>query len=352
LPPDRYRIAAIPGDGVGPEVIAEGRRVLDRAASSYGFEIEWTELPWGSEHYRRHGVMMPSDGMEMVRSHDAIYFGAVGSPDVPDHVAVWGLVLGLRRELDLYVNLRPIKLFPGVPSPIKAAPEDVDIVFVRENTEGEYSRLGGRFRAGLTGETAVENSLFTRVGIERIARYAFDLAKARGGLLTSVTKSNALTHGMVLWDEVVESVATDYPGIRWERMLVDACAYRMVKEPGHFDVMVGSNLFGDILTDLGAALQGSLGLAASANLHPGSALPGLFEPVHGSAPDIAGKGIANPIGAIWSGALMLRHLGEPHAADAVVNAVEAALADGVRTPDLGGGATTASMGDAVLSRLI
>jgi len=351
LPLKQHKIAVIPGDGVGPEVIAEGRRVLNRAASLCDFEIAWSELPWGSDYYRRHGTMMPADAFDVVREHEAVYFGAVGSPDVPDDVTVWGLVLALRKELDLYVNLRPVKLFPGVPTPVKATPEQIDFVFVRENTEGEYSRLGGRFRPGMPEETAVENSLFTRRGIERIARYAFELARTRNALMTSVTKSNALTHGMVLWDEVVARVARDYPDVRWERMLVDACAYRMVREPGRFGVLVGSNLFGDILTDLGAALQGSLGLAASANINPEANEPGLFEPVHGSAPDIAGKGIANPIGAIWSGALMLRHLGEQKAADAVDAAVASALAAGAHTPDLGGTATTKDVGAAVLSYL-
>lgn len=346
-----YRIAAIPGDGIGPEVIAQGRRVLDRACDLHGCRITWSELPWGSDYYRCHGAMMPADALDVVRRQQAIYFGAVGSPDVPDDVTIWGLVLALRKALDLYVNLRPVKLLPGVPTPVKT-PEQVDFVFVRENTEGEYARLGGRFRRGMPEETAVENAIFTRRGIERIARYAFDLARARGSLLTSVTKSNALTYGMVLWDEVVAGVASEYPDVRWERMLVDACAYRMVREPGRFGVLVGSNLFGDILTDLAAGLQGSLGLAASANVNPGTDVPGFFEPVHGSAPDIAGKGIANPIGAIWSGALMLQHLGEPAAADAILAAMSSALAAGAHTPDLGGTATTSDVGDAVLSYLV
>ncbi|MDE2572285.1 MAG: tartrate dehydrogenase [bacterium] len=349
--PPEYRIAVIAGDGVGPEVVTQGRRVIECAAQRFGLSLAWTELPWGSEYYRRHGTMMAADAFQTVRGHDAIYFGAVGSPDVPDDVAVWGSVIGLRKELDLYVNLRPVRLFPGVPTPVKAAPQEIDFVFVRENTEGEYARLGGRFRTGTPDELAVESSVFTRRGIERIARYAFDIARQRGSLLTSVTKSNALTFGMVLWDEVVREVAAEYRDVRWERMLVDACAYRMVREPERFGVLVGSNLFGDILTDLAAALQGSLGIAASANLNPEGGVPGVFEPVHGSAPDIAGKGIANPIGAIWSGALMLEYLGERAAADAVVAAIAAALASGTRTPDLGGKATTAEMGDAVLAHL-
>jgi len=344
-----HRIAVIPGDGVGPEVIAQGVAVLERVAALYGFELHLQELPWGSAYYRRHGRMMPPDGIETLKTFDAAYFGAVGSPDLPDHVTVWGLILPIRQHLDLYVNLRPVRLFPGVPAPIRATPEEVDWVIVRENTEGEYSGLGGRYRRG-EEEVAVQVDLFTRGGIARVVRYAFDLARRRRKPFVSVTKSNALPHSMTLWDQVVTEVAADYPDVPWTSMHVDAVAYRLVKEPGRFGVVVASNLFGDILSDLGAALMGSLGLAPSANLNPESGWL-LCEPVHGSAPDIAGKGIANPIGAIWSGAMLLEHLGWGDAAQAILKAVQRTLEEGVHTPDLGGSATTAEVGRAVLEAL-
>lgn len=343
------RIAVIPGDGVGPEVVAHGSAVLERAAALYGFELQLQEFPWGSAYYRRHGRMMPKDALETLQAFDAAYFGAVGSPDLPDHVTVWGLILPIRQRLDLYVNLRPVRLFPGVPAPIRADPEEVDWVIVRENTEGEYSGLGGRYRRG-EEEIAVQVDLFTRAGIARVVRYAFDLARQRRKSLVSVTKSNALPHSMTLWDQVVAEVATSYPDVSWTSMHVDAVAYRLVKEPGRFGVVVASNLFGDILSDLGAALMGSLGLAPSANLNPQTGWV-LCEPVHGSAPDIAGKGIANPIGAIWSGALLLEHLGRHDAAEAILKAIQRVLGEGIHTPDLGGSATTVEVGRAVLDAL-
>ncbi len=346
------RVAVIPGDGVGPEVIREGRAVLARALELAGSEVEWADFAWGSDYYYRTGRMMPEDALEVLAAYDAIYFGAVGDPGVPDHLTVWGLILPIRQAFDQYVNYRPIRWFRGIPARLAGKrPEDVDMVFIRENTEGEYAGVGGRLFVGSTREMAVQSGVFTRAGIERVVRYAFERARERRGELASVTKSNALQHSMVLWDEVSEQVGADYPDVRLRRLHVDAAAYQMVIKPESFDVLVGSNLFGDILTDLGAALQGSLGLAASANLNPAGDKPSLFEPVHGSAPDIAGKGVANPAGAIWSGALMLDHLGEHSASRAVMRALERTFASGVLTPDLGGPAGTREFGQTILHQL-
>jgi tartrate dehydrogenase/decarboxylase/D-malate dehydrogenase len=289
---------------------------------------------------------MPADALDVARAHDAIVLGAVGDPSVPDHVTLWGLLLPLRQGLDLWANLRPAKLLDGVPSPLEGRPP-VDMLFVRENTEGEYSGVGGRAHEGLALEVGIETSVFTRAGVRRVVEHAFSLARKRRGILTSATKSNASRYGYVLWDEVAAEVAAEYPDVRYERVLVDALAARMVSNPGSLDVVVASNLFGDILTDLAAALQGGLGMAASANVAPGSDAPGLFEPVHGSAPDIAGRGIGNPCGAIWSAALMLEHLGEAEAAARVLAALERVCRDGPRTRDVGGEAGTAEVGDAV-----
>jgi tartrate dehydrogenase/decarboxylase/D-malate dehydrogenase len=343
-----HRVALLPGDGVGPEVIAEARRAVD----ALGLAIEWTELPWGSAYWHEHGEMMPPDALEAVGSHDAVLMGAIGDPTVPDHVTLWGLLLPLRQRLDLWANLRPAQLLEGVPCPLAGrGPKDVDLLFVRENSEGEYSGIGGRAHQGLESEVAVESSVFTRQGVERVVRYAFELAAGRRGLVTSATKSNASRYGYVLWDEVAEEVAAERSGIRYERVLVDALAARMVRDPGSLDVVVGSNLFGDILTDLAAAIQGGMGMAASANLAPGAGKPGLFEPVHGSAPDIAGRGVANPAGAIWSTVLMLEHLGESSAAARLMRALEDVCRDGPRTRDLGGSAGTAEVGAAIVARL-
>ncbi len=343
------KIALLPGDGVGPEVTAEARKAIDAAAPG----VEWTELPWGSAFWHEHGAMMPADAIDVLRAHDAILMGAVGDPSVPDPVALWGCILKIRQELDLWANVRPARLLEGIPCPLAGrAAADVDMVFVRENTEGEYSGAGGRAHLGLPHETAVETSIFTRVGVERVVRYAFGLAASRRGVVTSATKSNASRFGYVLWDEIVDEVAVGHPDVRVERVLVDALTTRIVRDPGSLDVVVASNLFGDILTDLAAALQGGLGMAASANLSPGAAgVPGLFEPVHGSAPDIAGRGIANPAGAIWSASLLLGHLGEEEAARRVLQALEDVCRDGPRTRDVGGTASTAEVGDAVAARI-
>jgi tartrate dehydrogenase/decarboxylase / D-malate dehydrogenase len=341
----RHRIAVIGGDGVGPEVVAQGIRVLEAACREC--ELEWEHLPWGSDHHARTGTLMPADGLATLAGFDAIYLGAVGSPGVPDHVTLWGLLLPIRQHFDLYLNIRPIRLLPGVATPLAGrGPGDIDMVCVRENTEGEYAGAGGRVHVGMGHEVGLQVDVFTRTGVERVVRHAFGLARIRRGRLASITKSNASPHHFVMWDEIVEAVHADFPDVELDRLLVDAaCAY-MVSQPGRFDVMVASNLFGDVITDIGAAIQGGMGLAASANVSPGGAGPGLFEPVHGSAPDIAGKGIANPVGAVWAGAMMLDHLGETAAAAAVMGAIESVLAgDGARTPDLGGRGSTAEVGD-------
>jgi tartrate dehydrogenase/decarboxylase/D-malate dehydrogenase len=343
-----HRVALLAGDGVGPEVVAEARRAVD----ALGLSLEWTDLPWGSAYWHEHGRMMPEDALDIIGGHDAVLMGAVGDPSVPDHVSLWGLILPVRQQLDLWANVRPARLLPGIPCPLRdRTPDDVDMLFVRENTEGEYAGIGGRAHGGLESEVAVESSVFTRQGVERAMRFAFEQAERRRGLVTSATKSNASRYGYVLWDEIAAEVAAEHPGIRYEKVLVDALAARMVRDPGSLDVVVASNLFGDILTDLAAAIQGGMGMAASANLAPGSGRPGLFEPVHGSAPDIAGRGIANPSGAIWSACLMLEQLGEPEAAATLMGALEDVCRGGPRTRDVGGEATTREVGDAVAARV-
>jgi tartrate dehydrogenase/decarboxylase/D-malate dehydrogenase len=333
---------------VGPEVTAEARRAVD----ALGLSLTWTELPWGSSWYHAHGAMMPPDAVETLRAYDAVLLGAIGDPTVPDHESLWGSILLIRQRLDLWANERPARLLPGIPCPLAGrGPGDVDMLFVRENTEGEYAGVGGRSHRGLPLEVGIETSVFTRVGVERVVRHAFALAASRRGTLTSATKSNASRFGYVLWDEIVEEVHAGYPDVRVERVLVDALAARMVRDPGSLDVVVASNLFADVLTDLAAAIQGGMGMAASANLQPDGAAPGVFEPVHGSAPDIAGQDVANPVGAIWSAALMLEHLGEADAASALMDAVEGVCRDGPRTRDVGGTATTREVGAAVASRL-
>jgi tartrate dehydrogenase/decarboxylase/D-malate dehydrogenase len=339
-----YRIAVIGGDGVGPEVVAVGMGVLGTAAS--GFRLNWEHLPWGSDYYQAHGVMMPAEGLDLLAGFDAIYLGAVGRPDVPDHVTLWGLLLPIRQRFDLYLNVRPVRLLPGVLSPLRdRGPADIDMIVVRENSEGEYAGVGGRAHAGQPAEVGIQVDVFTRTGVERVARYAFELARARRRRLASITKSNASPHHFVMWDEIVDQVHRDYPDVHLDRILVDAAAAYMVSAPDRFDVVVASNLFGDILTDIGAVIQGGMGMAASANITPDRSKPGMFEPVHGSAPDIAGTGRANPVGTVWAGAMMLDHLGESAAGNAVLNAVAEVLATtGIRTPDLGGTATTSEVG--------
>jgi tartrate dehydrogenase/decarboxylase/D-malate dehydrogenase len=341
-----HRIAVVPGDGAGPEVVAEARKVVD----ALGLDLAWNELPWGTQHYHGTGAMMPPDALDVVREHDAVLLGAVGDPSVPDHVTLWGLLLPLRQGLDLWANLRPARLLEGVPSPLAGSPP-VDMLFVRENTEGEYSGVGGRAHQRLDLEVGIETSVFTRAGVRRVIAYAFELAESRRGVVTSATKSNASRYGYVLWDEVAEEVSAEHPDVRYERVLVDALAARMIGNPLSLDVVVASNLFGDVLTDIAAELQGGMGMAASASVAPGSSTPAVFEPVHGSAPDIAGRGIANPIGAIWSAALMLEHLGEADAHARVMAAIEAVCREGPRTRDLGGEAGTSEVGDAVASRV-
>jgi tartrate dehydrogenase/decarboxylase / D-malate dehydrogenase len=346
------RIAVIPGDGIGQEVVPEGLRVLDRAS---GGAFEYAHFPWGCQHYLQTGRMMDADGLDRLREFDAIYFGAVGWPGVPDHVSLWGLRLAICQGFDQYANIRPIRLLPGVPIPLRdATAESMDWVVVRENTEGEYAGIGGRNLAGRGQgrEIAIQAGLFTEEGCERIMRFAFDLAQARPRRkVTSVTKSNAQQFGMTLWDEVFARVASEYAGVQTEHWLVDAMAARFVLRHETLDVVVASNLFADILSDLGSALAGSLGIAASANLNPERRYPSMFEPVHGSAPDIAGQGIANPIGAIWSASLLLDWLGLSAEAAAVYNAIESTTAAGVLTPDLGGSATTRQVTEAILDRL-
>jgi tartrate dehydrogenase/decarboxylase/D-malate dehydrogenase len=349
-----HAIAVIAGDGIGQEVTPAALEVVGAAAARHGFAVTTTSHPWGCEYYLAEGRMMPADGLERLRPADAIYLGAIGAPRVPDHVSVWELILPIRQRFEQFVNLRPMRLLAGVPGPLRdRGPADIDWVCVRENSEGEYAGLGGRLHRGTPHEVAEQTGLFTRRGIERVVRFACELAMTRPRkLLASATKSNALQHSMVLWDEVVDAVAPDYPALTIRKYHVDALAARMVTHPHTLDVMVASNLFGDILTDLGAAVSGSLGVAPGANLNPSREYPSMFEPIHGSAPDIAGQGIANPIGAIWAAALMLEHLREPDAAREVVAAIERVLAEGrVRTPDLGGRASTADMTRAVIDAL-
>ena len=349
-----YRIAVIPGDGVGVEVVAEGTKVLEAAAKvSPACAFRFTSFGWGTEFYLRHGFMMPQDGLETLQGFDAIYLGAIGDPRLPDHLTLDGLLLPIRRRFDQYVCLRPAVLYAGVASPLAGkAPGSIDMVVVRENTEGEYAQAGGRLYRGQPNEVAVQTAIYTRGGCERVMRFAFDLARRRRRKVTSVTKSNAQGYGMVMWDEVFRDVSRDYPDVATDTLLVDAACMAMVLRPERFDVVVASNLFGDILTDLSAAVVGSPGLAPSANLNPPRRFPSMFEPVHGSAPDIAGRGIANPLAAILSAALMLEFLGEEQAAARVQAAVARVLREApTRTPDLGGHGRTSEVGDAVVAAL-
>ena len=342
----RYRIAVIPGDGIGREVVPAAIAVLDRVAALSGFALEYRQFDWSCETYKATGRMMPADGISQLADHDAVLLGAVGYPGVPDHVSLWGLLIPIRREFDQYVNLRPVRLLPGVPCPLaNKQPGDIDFWVVRENTEGEYSQMGGRMFEGTPREFVEQTAIFTRHGTDRILRYAFDLAqRLNRNHVTSATKSNGIFHSMPYWDERFAAMAAEYPNIRTDQYHIDILAARFVLSPERFDVVVGSNLFGDILSDLGPGVTGTIAVAPSANLNPERNHPSMFEPVHGSAPDIAGQGIANPIGTIWCAAMMLDHLGEAEAGAMIVRAIEAALSDPAcpRTPDLGG---TAKMKD-------
>lgn len=353
-----FRIAVIPGDGIGKEVVPVGLQMLQALAqtSNGALAFVFEEFAWGCAYYLEHGVMMAPDGLDRLRDFDAIYFGAVGWPDVPDHIALWGLRLAICQGFDQYACVRPGVLLPGIESPLRdGTPESIDFVVVRENSEGEYAGLGGRNLAarGMDREVAIQSALFTSLGCERIIRYAFELARTRKRRkVTSVTKSNAQQYAMTLWDETFTRVALDYPEIASESLLVDAMAAKLVLRPHAYDVIVASNLFGDILSDLGGAIAGSLGIAASANIDPERRFPSMFEPVHGSAPDIAGLGIANPIAAVWSAAMMLEHLGLREEAGRIMRAIEWTTEHGPRTPDLGGVATTRAVGDAMVDVLL
>ena len=346
------RIAVIAGDGIGKEVVPEGLRVLEAAASKFKIDIGFDVFDFAScDYYLKHGTMLPEDWKAQIGGHDAIFFGAVGWPDtVPDHVSLWGSLLQFRREFDQYVNLRPVRLMPGVRSPLAGRkPGDIDFYIVRENTEGEYSSIGGRMYPGTEREVVIQETVMSRIGVDRILRYAFELAKRRDARhLTSATKSNGISITMPYWDERVEEMARHYPDVRWDKYHIDILAAQFVLNPDRFDVVVASNLFGDILSDLGPACTGTIGIAPSGNINPERKFPSLFEPVHGSAPDIAGKGIANPVGQIWTGAMMLEHLGHRDAADAIVRAIEEVLSnEALRTRDLGGKADTATCGKAI-----
>jgi tartrate dehydrogenase/decarboxylase/D-malate dehydrogenase len=344
-----YCIAAIPGDGIGKEVVPEGIRVLDAVARKAGFRLDWHHFPWSCEYYKETGKMMPDTGVEKLRGFDAIFLGAVGFPGVPDHISLWGLLIPIRRAFEQYANIRPVRLMPGLRSPLRDRQiGEIDFVIVRENNEGEYSSIGGRIFEGTSHEVVSQQSVFTRRGVDRILRYAFQLAQKREKkCLTSATKSNGITITMPFWDQRFKAIGEEFPGIKTNQFHIDILTAHFVLHPDWFDVVVGSNLFGDILSDLGPACTGTIGIAPSANLNPERAYPSMFEPVHGSAPDIAGKQVANPIGQIWSGAMMLEHCGEPAAANAVLQAIEKVLVKGPRTADLGGTARTDEVGRAI-----
>lgn len=350
-----YRIATIPGDGIGKEVVPVGLRVLESAAHKHGFALNWDMLPWSCEYYHEHGRMMPADGLARIRDHDAIYLGAVGYPGVPDHVSLWGLLIPIRREFRQYANVRPVRLMPGVESPLRDRKVgDIEMVIVRENNEGEYSDVGGREGEGTDDEFAFQQSVFTRRGVDNILRYAFETARRRPKKhLTSATKSNGITVTMPYWDERFRAMAAEYPDVRVDQYHIDILTAHFVRNPHWFDVVVGSNLFGDILSDLGPAVTGTIGIAPSANLNPERKFPSMFEPVHGSAPDIAGLGLANPIGQVWSGALMLEHLGEAEAAATVLQAIETVVLRGPCTRDMGKGhsASTTEVGHALVAAI-
>jgi tartrate dehydrogenase/decarboxylase/D-malate dehydrogenase len=347
--PKQYKIAVIAGDGIGREVVPEGIRALESAGKRFGFGFTWSEFDWSCDTYLVSGRMMPADGLEQLRKFDAIFLGAVGHPRVPDHVSLWGLLIPIRRHFQQYVNLRPVRMLPGIESPLKGyPPKQIDFCIVRENNEGEYSEMGGRVFRGTEEEFALQETIFTKRGCDRILRHAFELARTRRKHVTSATKSNGIIHTMPFWDERFAAMEAEYRDVRADQFHIDILSAHFVTHPDWFDVVVASNLFGDILSDLGPAVVGSIGIAPSANINPEREFPSMFEPVHGSAPDIAGRGIANPIGQIWSGAMMLRHLGEAAAANAVERAIESVLAaNGPRTPDIGGMAGTREVGEAI-----
>ena len=348
-----YRIALIPGDGIGKEVVPEAVRVMDALSGQYGFEMTYAEFPFSCEYYLKTGTMMPLDGIDQLRKFDAIFLGAVGDRRVPDHVSLWGLLLPIRRRMQQYANVRPVRLLPGIASPLaNRTAKDIDFVVVRENNEGEYSEIGGRLYSGTDAEMVVQETVFTRKGVDRILRYAFELAQSRPRKhLTSATKSNGIIHTMPYWDERFKALAQEYPDVATDQYHIDILTAHFVQHPDWFDVVVGSNLFGDILSDLGPAIAGSIGIAASANLNPAKEFPSMFEPVHGSAPDIAGRGIANPIGTLWSAQMMLAFLGEEKAAQALMTAIEAVTSRKRLTADLGGNATTKQFTDFVIENL-
>lgn len=349
----RYKIAVIEGDGIGREVVPEGIRALETVGRIYDIDFSWKHFDWSCDRFLKTGRMMPEDGLEQLRSFDAIYLGAVGSPSVPDHVSLWGLLIPIRRQFEQYVNLRPCRLFQGIATPLKDFPPGaIDFCIVRENNEGEYSQAGGRMFSNTDREFAIQETIFTRIGCDRVMRYAFHLAAKRKQHVTSATKSNGIVFTMPFWDERFAVITQEFPNIKTDQFHIDILTAHFVRHPDWFDVVVGSNLFGDILSDLGAAVVGSMGLAPSGNLNPEREYPSMFEPVHGSAPDIAGKKIANPVAQIWSGAMMLRHLGEDKAADSIEKAIAAVLAQSdVRTPDIGGKATTGDLGGAIADEL-
>ncbi len=350
-----HRIAVIPGDGIGKEVMPHGLDAVKRAADLFGISLSFDHFDFAScDYYEQHGAMLPDDWKAQIGSHDAIFYGAVGWPDkVPDHVSLWGSLLQFRREFDQYINLRPVRLMPGIPCPLaNREPGDIDFYVVRENTEGEYSAVGGRIFPGTDREVVMQESIFTRHGVDRVLRYAFELARKRDKQLTSATKSNGISISMPYWDERVEAMSTQYADVDVNKFHIDILTAHFVRNPDWFDVVVASNLFGDILSDLGPACTGTIGIAPSGNINPEGKFPSLFEPVHGSAPDIYGKGIANPIGQIWSGAMMLNHLGYEDAHDAMLTAIEAVTANGPRTPDMGGKARTEDVGKAVVDAIV
>ncbi len=348
-----YKIALIPGDGIGKEVIPAAVRVIDNLSARHGFKMTYQEFPYSCEYYLKNGEMMPKDGIDQLCSFDAIFLGAVGDPKVPDHVSLWGLLLPIRRRLQQYVNVRPVRLLPGITSPLaNRTAQDIDFIVVRENNEGEYSEIGGRLYSGTEEEMVVQETVFTRKGVDRVLRYAFELARKRPKKhVTSATKSNGIIHTMPFWDERFRALSKEFPEVKTDQFHIDILTAHFVQHPDWFDVVVGSNLFGDILSDLGPAIAGSIGIAASANLNPAKEFPSMFEPVHGSAPDIAGRGIANPIGTLWSAQMMLEFLGEESSAQALMNAIEAVTAGKILTRDLGGEATTAEFIDAVIQNL-
>ena len=351
---DIYKIAVIPGDGIGPEVLREGVKVMDTVASLDGsFKFDWTYFPWGCDYYLKNGCMMPDNGIDILKGFDAIYLGAVGAPGVPDHISLWDLLLAIRKNFDQYINLRPVKLLRGAPCPLNGVRlQDIDMTFVRENSEGEYAGSGSWLFKGKPNEVVIQNGVFSRVGCERVMRYAYDLARKEKKTLTSVSKGNALNYSMVFWDQIFREIGREYPDVETHTLLVDAASMFMVKDPKRFQIVVTSNLFGDILTDLGAAISGGMGLAAGANLNPERKYPSMFEPIHGSAPDIAGKGIANPLASIWSASQMLDFFGHVGWGKKVLAAIEQLLVDGkTLTPDLGGGASTSQVGDALIAVL-